>query len=524
MKNEQIIYINKGKSMKYGGSFYNLYDLIETYIVDRKITYYDNIEEKDKLITKEQIGIITGGMSGTVNATDKYNNVMIDNTNDKPKTIGKREDIRDKFNDGRIKILIGSSAIKEGIDLNKRAHTLYVLDSDFSPSNAMQLEGRIWRQGNMWEFVRIVYVLGRDSIDAFIYSKLQTKINEIKEMLEAGVYELNRTQYTINAKERIRNIISDIDQLTDLAWQDRVDELNIKVSKYSEIKSKLISIKNKYGQVKTSFDKYVYTMNKLYKLVIDREIRLLADKEKTRLDILKQYEYQVDSRGRGSLWREKNKFVPVSMEDAILVIQKEIDDNNIVLENQDIYLSSYSQMAEVNVVADKVRRMIRARQGEIKTILSLDIEEQNLELSMVNSESSLGKQIVKVIKGNLKQSSKSFTYDALVKRINEFVTGSEYESVMSNYFYLIENVKKNEKTNEFYSIEDVDALISKASNNVIEGQQELDSEKKWKEKRRVKEREIQEVNSKNRGDNLETLIENFNRSMPLLKIRVKENK
>ena len=95
---------------------------------------------------------------------------------------------------------------------------------------------------------------------------------------------------------------------------------------------------------------------------------------------------------------------------------------------------------------------------------------------------------------------------------------------MSNYFYLIENVKKNEKTNEFYSIEDVDALISKASNNVIEGQQELDSEKKWKEKRRVKEREIQEVNSKNRGDNLETLIENFNRSMPLLKIRVKENK
>ena len=33
--------------------------------------------------------------------------------------------------------------------------------------------------------------------------------------------------------------------------------------------------------------------------------------------------------------------------------------------------------------------------------------------------------------------------------------------------------------------------------------------------------EIQDKNSKNRGDNLETLIENFNRSMPLLKIREK---
>ena len=231
--------------MKYGGNYYNLYELIETYIVDRKIKYYDNIEEKEKVITKDQIGIITGGMSKTLDATDKFNKVLLDE-NGKKKSIGIREDIRDKFNDGRIKFLIGSSAIKEGIDLNKRAHTLYVLDSDFSPSNAMQLEGRIWRQGNMWEFVRIVYVLGRDSIDAFIYSKLQTKINEIKVMLEEGVYELNRTQYTINAKERIRNIISDVDQLTDLAWQDKVDELNAKVSRYSDIKSKLLNIKNKY--------------------------------------------------------------------------------------------------------------------------------------------------------------------------------------------------------------------------------------------------------------------------------------
>ena len=515
----QIIYVNKGKSMKYGGNYYNLYEMIETYIVDRNVKYYDNIEEKEKVITKDQIGIITGGMSKTVDATDKFNNVMLDENGDKKK-IGTREDIRDKFNDGRIKILIGSSAIKEGIDLNKRAHTLYVLDSDFSPSNAMQLEGRIWRQGNMWEFVRIVYVLGRDSIDAFIYSKLQTKINEIKVMLEQGVYELNKTQYTINAKERIRNIISDIDQLTDLAWQDKVDELNAKVSRYSDIKGKLNTIKNNYGNVKDSYDRYVFTMNKLYKLVIDREIRMLADKEKTRLDNQKQYEYQVDSRGRGSAWKEENKFVPVSMSDAIDIIQKEIDNNNIILENQDIYLNSSSQMTEVNEVADKVRRMIRARKGEIQTILDLEPDEQNLEMSRTTEESSLGKQIVKVIFGN-QTGKKGFTYDALVRRVNEFVTGSENESIMSNYYYLIENQVKDEKTKENYSIYDIDELISSASNKIIEGQQELDSEKKWKEKRRVVEKEIQEANSKNRGDNLETLIENFNRSMPLLKIRVK---
>jgi hypothetical protein len=164
--------------------------------------------------------------------------------------------------------------------------------------------------------------------------------------------------------------------------------------------------------------------------------------------------------------------------------------------------------------------MIRARKGEIQTILDLEPDEQNLEMSRTTEESSLGKQIVKVIFGN-QTGKKGFTYDALVRRVNEFVTGSENESIMSNYYYLIENQVKDEKTKENYSIYDIDELISSASNKIIEGQQELDSEKKWKEKRRVVEKEIQEANSKNRGDNLETLIENFNRSMPLLKIRVK---
>jgi ribosomal protein L3 len=208
------------------------------------------------------------------------------------------------------------------------------------------------------------------------------------------------------------------------------------------------------------------------------------------------------------------------MKDAIEIIQEEIDANNIVLENESLWLTSSSDMSEVNQVADKVRRMVRVRSGEIKTILSLSIEEQNLELSNVNSESTQGKQIVKVIFGNQKE-KKGFTYDALIKRINAFVTGSEYESIMSNYNYLISNKIKDEKTKDYYSIEDADELISKASNKIIEGQQELDSEKKWKEKRRIIEMEIQDKNSKNRGDNLETLIENFNRSMPLLKIREK---
>ena len=211
----QIIYLDRGKSFKYGGNTYNAYLLIKTYLLDT----YPNLLQED------EIAIITGNMGNK----------------------GGREEIRDRFNGisekPTVKVLIGSSAIKEGIDLHKRAHTLYILDSDFSPSNAMQLEGRIWRQGNMWENVRIVYILGRDSIDAFVYSKLQQKINEIKKMLEQGVYEMNRTQFTIDAKERIKKIISDVDQLTKLEWQDHQDSLLLKLSEYGSHKSSLQEIK-----------------------------------------------------------------------------------------------------------------------------------------------------------------------------------------------------------------------------------------------------------------------------------------
>ena len=82
-----------------------------------------------------------------------------------------------------------------------------------------------------------------------------------------------------------------------------MDIANSIIDEFLEDGKLIVFTKNKYGEVKNSFDTYVYTMNQLYKLVIDREVMLLADKEKTRLDILKQYEYQVDSRGRGRVWK-----------------------------------------------------------------------------------------------------------------------------------------------------------------------------------------------------------------------------
>ena len=523
----QIIYVNRGKSMKYGGVYYNLYKLIQTYIVDRKISYYDNIKNKISTITEDNIGIITGGMSGEVDVTDSNGNKIYDDKG-VVKRIGKREEIRDKFNDGRIKILIGSSAIKEGIDLNKRAHTLYVLDSDFSPSNAMQLEGRIWRQGNMWEFVRIVYVLGIDSIDAFVYSKLQNKINEIKQMLEQGVYELNRTQYTIDAKERIKNIMTDLDQLTDLEWQDKVDELNEKISLNNDKKSKLKSIKDKYGEVKDAFNFYIVLMNSLYSLVLNEEKIKLAQKEKNSLDIKLNYEWKVKSRGKGREWKQKNKPKLTRISEAIEIINKKSEDGLILLKTPNIKLNSDSNMTNVNIVAEKVRKLIFGNLNIIKNIFEFSDDDYMTQLSRINEESLVGQKIIKVyqdytygmiIKGIGYQRGSKF--EEFMKEINQFSLGTEYERIMSNYSYLVKGEIKNDTTNEKYSYKDIDLLITKANNKIIEGQSELQSEKMWKAKYKKEEAERQIQKSQIRGDSLDLLIDRFNNSMSLLKIRVK---
>ena len=525
----QIIYLNRGKNFVYGGNYYNAYKMIQRYIVDRKVEYYNEITEQNEIITEENIGIITGSMSKTVTATNRKGEEKLDEETGRAKKIGIREDIRDKFNDGRIKILLGSSAIKEGIDLNKRAHTLYILDSDFSPSNAMQLEGRIWRQKNMWEFVRIVYVLGRDSIDAFVYSKLQSKINEIKKMLEQGVYELNRTQYTINAKERIRNIISDIDQLTDLAWQDKVDELLEKQAKYASEKTKLITIKNKYPEVKSEFDKYIYGINNLYKVAQDREVRLIADKVKTKIDLERQYDYQLESKGRGREWKEQNVFKPISISQAMSKVKKDIENGDIDVKITDLFLTGTSSMTEVNRAVDIVRKMIRNKSGEIKNILGLGVRARKEIFKDVNENSSFGLIVAKTLLDNIKievkgkiKGSENFVFDEVIKYINGFVKGSENETIMSNFDYLIANRTKNEATGEMYGYDDVESLIVKAGNKVSEAEKELGSEKVWKQRRREVEINIQKENQKNRGEDLSSLIENFKRSNALLKIRVKK--
>lgn len=94
----------------------------------------------------------------------------------------KKENIKKGFLDGSVKIIIGSSTIKEGIDLQNRSTCLYNCALDWNPTDVKQLEGRIWRFGNQHAYVRIVNVLVENSLDVFMFQKLEEKTARINDI------------------------------------------------------------------------------------------------------------------------------------------------------------------------------------------------------------------------------------------------------------------------------------------------------------------------------------------------------
>jgi superfamily II DNA or RNA helicase len=225
----QVIYLNTGRKFKYQGEEYSAFELIKRYIGE----YRTDID-----ITTDEIGIIHGEIP-----------------------IDERKNIQNEFNAGKLKLLIGSSAIREGVNLQKNSTVMYITQAEYAPAIAMQLEGRVWRQGNKWANVRIVYVLAFNSLDAFVYSKLTRKIHSIRTMLESGVYDMNKTQFTIDADEMKMHLITDPNRLATLKWQEEVEVNRSKLEEFTGIIDTLNSVKRKYPQVQKTYEDFLLKVN-----------------------------------------------------------------------------------------------------------------------------------------------------------------------------------------------------------------------------------------------------------------------
>ena len=151
---------------------------------------------KEYLVTevgysKDEIGIITG-------ATNKNQRIAIQND----------------FNKGKIKVIIGSEAIQEGMNLQEKTSDLYLLSLPYNFTSLRQVEGRAWRQGNKWENFRINFMLTNDSIDVFMLQKLQAKQSRYLEAMKRGANVVDISD--INTQELKTSIITNPETRADI--------------------------------------------------------------------------------------------------------------------------------------------------------------------------------------------------------------------------------------------------------------------------------------------------------------------
>ena len=91
-----------------------------------------------------------------------------------------KEKEKNKFLAGISTVLIGSSTISTGVDLQNNSSALFMCAFDWNPTDNEQIQGRIHRQGNRFGAVRIVYPMVANSSDVLIFGSLVEKTNRIK--------------------------------------------------------------------------------------------------------------------------------------------------------------------------------------------------------------------------------------------------------------------------------------------------------------------------------------------------------
>ncbi len=245
--------------------------------------------------TDDEVRIIAGGVS-----TDK------------------KEKYKEGFLKGKVKVIIGSSTIKEGIDLQNKATCLYLVTPTWTPTALRQVEGRIWRHGNQYSHVRIVNVLLIGSMDMFLYQKIEEKtarLNTIwKKEGRKNVFNLD----DLDPREEKLALISDPVELAKNDIEQRLNKQDQLIegvlSDYNEL-LRLQEDFNYWETLKADAERWqeeaqeeIPSKINSYQSQIEEmdSVRVEVRKIKLQLEKLKQKKDALNTK-RKNLWNKKDK-------------------------------------------------------------------------------------------------------------------------------------------------------------------------------------------------------------------------
>ncbi len=155
----------------------------------------------------------------------------------------------DRVNSGAVRVLIGSTEkCGAGTNVQKRLVALHHLDTPYRPSDMEQREGRIIRQGNTNDNVRIFTYVTERTFDSYSYQILENK--------QRFISQINRGDLTIREAE-------DIDETT-LSYAEikAITAANPKIKRKMEVDAEVARLRVLEGQ----YRKNLYALqDKIYK-------------------------------------------------------------------------------------------------------------------------------------------------------------------------------------------------------------------------------------------------------------------
>lgn len=256
-------------------------ELVETspklkFVCDSVVEMYKNNPEKGQFIYmplgKEAHGIVKDYLiaHGLSEESVEIISGEINNSTEK------KYKVTSRFNDSKdkCKILIGGKNTSEGIDLNGNSFAMYNCSLGWNPSETIQAEGRIWRQGNSQGHVHCCYPVMNDSIDSVLYQKhdeKRSRINELwtyKENDSLNVEDINPEDLKFDllkdpkkrAKLILENGIEEKDKDGKITFkfegtkvlQNELDNVNSRLKSFDEVYEKRMELKANLKE--TEFD------------------------------------------------------------------------------------------------------------------------------------------------------------------------------------------------------------------------------------------------------------------------------
>lgn len=162
-------------------------EIIKQRFTNEPVLLFTEYKRTQALVISALMAEFGQGAVGFMNGDDRLEGIKLPDGR-LTQLAGRREDMCDAFNAGRIRFLVSTEAGGEGIDLQERCSALIHVDLPWNPMRLHQRVGRLNRYGQQRP-VEVVSLRNPDTVEAMIWQKLEQKLNSIMRALGSAMDE-----------------------------------------------------------------------------------------------------------------------------------------------------------------------------------------------------------------------------------------------------------------------------------------------------------------------------------------------